>query len=56
MGLNHPDTMLVVGRLAHAWNAQGRYEEAEAMEFQVLELRQSILGEHHPECCGLCIV
>ena len=44
------------GEVGALLDAQGRYEEAEGMEFEVLELRQGILGDKHPEVSWLYII
>jgi tetratricopeptide (TPR) repeat protein len=31
------------------YNSQGKYEEAEPLHLQALELRQRLLGENHPD-------
>ncbi|UKZ47184.1 hypothetical protein TrVGV298_001398 [Trichoderma virens] len=38
-----------MANLASLYHAQGRYSEAEAMEVQVLDLRQELLGKKHPD-------
>jgi tetratricopeptide (TPR) repeat protein len=35
--------------LAYLYQSQGRYKEAEPLFIQALELRRSLLGDHHPD-------
>ena len=43
-GLEHPDTLNVMGSLASTYNNQGRWTEAEKLDVQVMETRKTVLG------------
>ncbi|KAJ7458502.1 P-loop containing nucleoside triphosphate hydrolase protein, partial [Mycena latifolia] len=47
LGEDHPDTLLVMGRLASAYWRGGELKEAEELEIVVIEKRRKILGEDH---------
>jgi tetratricopeptide (TPR) repeat protein len=49
LGLEHPDTLSSMSKLAAALYCQGKYEAAEAMSRRVLELREKVLGLEHPD-------
>jgi hypothetical protein len=38
-----------MANLAATYYRQGRYEEAEKIQFEVLALRRDVLGEKHPD-------
>lgn len=46
---DHPDTMTSMAILASTYRNQGRWEEAEKLEVQVMETRKTKLGEDHPD-------
>ena len=48
LGKEHPDTLISMGNLAGTYYRQSRWEDAERLEVQVLELRKRVLGEEHP--------
>ncbi len=48
LGVEHPDTLLSIGNLEHTYNNQGRYEEAEELLVQVMNIRIRVLGKVHP--------
>ncbi|KAI0123269.1 Tetratricopeptide repeat-domain-containing protein [Xylariales sp. AK1849] len=45
----HPDTLTSMNNLAGVLSRQGKYEEAEQMHRQTLELRKELLGPEHPD-------
>ena len=48
LGADHPDTLTSMANLASTlWN-QGRWEEAEKLDVQVMETRKAKLGADHP--------
>jgi tetratricopeptide (TPR) repeat protein len=49
LGENHPDVANSLNNLAELYRSQGRYEEAEPLYLQALELGQRLLGENHPD-------
>jgi hypothetical protein len=49
LGKEHPDTLTRMNNLALVLGKQGKYEEAEAMHRQTLELREKVPGEEHPD-------
>jgi len=49
LGKEHPDTLTSMGNLATEFWKQGRLEEAEQLEVDVLEARTRLLGLGHPE-------
>ena len=56
LGEEHPDTLTSMSNLAGVLDSLGKYEEAEAMHWQILAARGKILGEKHPDtltsvCC-----
>ncbi len=48
LGDNHPDVATSLNNLAGLYSSQGRYEEAEPLYVQALEMRKHILGDNHP--------
>lgn len=48
LGERHPDTIRSMANLAVTYNTQGRYNEAELLIIQALNLRREVLGEKHP--------
>lgn len=48
LGKEHPDTLGSMTNLAEVLSSQGKYEEAEKMHRQALALRETMLGEEHP--------
>ena len=47
-GDNYPNVTENLNNLAKLYHSQGRYEEAEPLLIQALELSQRLLGENHP--------
>jgi hypothetical protein len=45
---DHPDTLTIMAFLASTYTHQGRWEEAEKLEVQVMETRKTKLGENQP--------
>ncbi|KAJ6109868.1 hypothetical protein N7486_002103 [Penicillium sp. IBT 16267x] len=45
----YPDTPTSMGNLASTYRKQGRWEEAEQLDVQVMETRKTKLGEDHPD-------
>jgi hypothetical protein len=49
LGADHPDTLTSMANLASTlWN-QGRWDDAEELEVQVMETRKTKLGADHPD-------
>ena len=48
LGADHPDTLTSMANLASTYRNQGRWEEAEQLEVQVMETSKTKLGEDHP--------
>jgi hypothetical protein len=49
LGEAHPQTLRSMGNLASTYLKQGRWEEAEQLQAQVMETRKMKLGEDHPD-------
>ena len=49
LGDNHPDVASSLNNLAGLYYTQGRYEAAEPLFLQALELYKQLLGENHPD-------
>jgi tetratricopeptide (TPR) repeat protein len=49
LGLDHPDTLTSMYRLALTFGYQGLWEEAEELGIQVIERRKKVLGDDHPD-------
>ena len=49
LGDRHPDVASSLNNLASLYQEQGRYEKAEPLYLQALELRKSLLGDRHPD-------
>lgn len=48
IGLEHPDTLRAMGKLAMmCWN-QGKISESEALYLEMFELQKKNLGQDHP--------
>ena len=47
LGAKRPDTVSATPSIASTWSQQGRSDEAETLEAEVLELRQEVLGAKH---------
>ena len=48
LGAEHPLTLTSIGNLASTYGNQGRWEEAEKLEVQVMETMEKVLGAEHP--------
>ncbi|KAB8068595.1 Tetratricopeptide repeat-domain-containing protein [Aspergillus leporis] len=48
LGTKHPDTLDCMANLASTYRNQGRWEEAEKLGAQVMEMRKRVLGPEHP--------
>lgn len=48
-GPEHPDAIAAALSLATIYQKQGRCEEAEALQIEVLELQRRILVRNHPD-------
>jgi hypothetical protein len=48
LGAEHPHTFLSMGNLANIYGSQGRWNEAEQLEIQVMDMRKKLLGAEHP--------
>ncbi len=49
LGADHPDTLSSMANLAATYSNQGRWEEAEKLQVQVMETRKTKLGADHPD-------
>lgn len=49
LGAERPSILDSMDNVAIALNSQGKYEEAEEMYRQVLQLRTKLLGTEHPD-------
>ena len=49
LGEQHPDFATSLNNLAVLYYATGRYEQAEPLYQQALEIRRQVLGEQHPD-------
>jgi hypothetical protein len=49
LGKDHPDTLASMSNLALSLYQQGKYAEAEVMNRQALQLRETVLGKDHPD-------
>ena len=43
LGQEHPDILISIGNLALTYRNQGRWNEAEQLEIQVMNLRKRVL-------------
>jgi tetratricopeptide (TPR) repeat protein len=48
----HPQVATSLNNLALLYDNQGRYDEAEPLYQQALELRRELLGDRHPDVAG----
>jgi class 3 adenylate cyclase len=48
VGNHHPDVATSLGNLAALYDNQGRYEAAEPLYIEALQLRKDLLGDRHP--------
>jgi hypothetical protein len=49
LGADHPSTLTSMANLASTYRNQGRWEEAEELDVQVMETRKTKLGADHPD-------
>jgi hypothetical protein len=49
LGAEHPDTLISVANLATTYWNQGRWNEAEQLDIQVMDMRKKLLGAEHPD-------
>ena len=49
LGAEHPDTLNSMAILASTYRNQGRRNEAEQLEVQVVNMRKKHLGAEHPD-------
>ena len=49
LGEEHPSVASSLNNLAGLYKSQGRYEEAEPLYIQALDMRKKLLGEEHPD-------
>ena len=49
LGAEHPDTLSSVANLASIYWNQGRWNEAEQLEIQVIDTKKKLFGEEHPD-------
>jgi len=47
LGQEHPDTLSSMTNLASTYRNQGRWNEAEQLQNQVMDLRMRVLGQEH---------
>ena len=47
LGDEHPDTLSAMGMLAILYRDQGRLDDAETLQLQILEIMKRVLGEEH---------
>ena len=49
LGAEHSDTLRNMSNLAVTYGNQGRWNEAEQLQIQVIDMAKKILGADHPE-------
>ena len=49
LGAEHPDTLRNMSNLAFTYFNQGRWNEAEQLQIQVMDMTKKILGADHPD-------
>jgi hypothetical protein len=51
LGAEHPDTLTSIANLAVTYGSQRRWNEAEQLEVQVIDMRKNLklLGAEHPD-------
>ena len=49
LGAEHPDTLLSMRNLASTYRNQGRWNEAEQLQVQVMDMTKKLLGAEHPD-------
>ena len=48
-GEHHPETLISMANLAMTYSTQGKLNDAQKLEEEVLELKKKIIRELHPE-------
>ena len=54
LGAEHPDTLISIANLANTYQNQGRWNEAEKLNVDVMDMSKRLLGPEHPHTL-LCI-
>ena len=49
LGAEHPDTLRSMANLSTTYWNQGRWNEAEQLEIQVMDMSKKLLGADHPD-------
>ena len=49
LGADHPATLTSMGNLASTYRNQGRWDAAEELDVQVMEMSKKKLGADHPD-------
>ena len=49
LGAEHPDTLHSMGNLAITYKNQGRWNEAEQLDINVMDVTEKLLGAEHPD-------
>ena len=49
LGEEHADVATSINNLAGLYDSQGRYEDAEPLCIQALQMSQKLLGQEHPD-------
>ena len=49
LGKDYPNTLANISNLALTYCSQGRWEEAEQLQVQVMEMSKTKLGDNHPD-------
>ena len=49
LGVEHPDILLSMGNLASIYGDQGKWNEAEQIEIQVMNIKKKLLGIENPD-------
>ena len=49
LGAEHPNTLSSMANLASTYWNQGKWNEAEQLEIQVMDMRKKLLGLDHPD-------
>ncbi len=49
MGTEHPETALTIHNLAHLYQAQGQYEQAQELYQRALQIQEQVLGTEQPD-------
>ena len=49
LGAEHPHTLTSMGNLAATYRNQGKWNEAEQLDVQMMNMRKNLLGAEHPD-------